>query len=56
MSYDINFWKLERPLSDPPVVIYRRVCRASPSMGLLHCQSKICATRFGSFFRHLIPT
>jgi hypothetical protein len=53
LSYDINFWKLERPLIIAPVDIYRRLCKGEHVDGLAALPvSEICGqiqTTFPAF-------
>jgi hypothetical protein len=35
LSYDINFWKLECPIMEPPIEVYRRLSMGDSVSGLV---------------------
>lgn len=55
MSYDIIFWKLEQPLSVPPVEIYRKLCQGQKVDGLSALPVNAICMRIKNLFAGFDP-
>jgi len=56
MSYDINFWKQERPLTLSPEDVYKKLCNGEPVQGLAKLPVEQIHTKLKQAFPEFDPT